>query len=134
MAWPPDKVDGEVILAAHINAIRDSVQTWQGHVSANNFSLTGLSDLDVVTSFITGPGAITIRAQNAATFEGGELQLNDYDNSPGWKIDSANRNFRIFRGASTIVQIDNGTAAIKLYLGGTLKTLSVDGSGFVKAA
>jgi hypothetical protein len=78
-------------------------------------------------------GTVRIKAQNPAGLEGGEMELVDYDSAPGWKIDSYSRNLRIFRGSTVVMQMDDGTAAVKLYLGGTLKTLSVDASGFVKA-
>lgn len=45
MAWPPDVSDGQVILASHINAIKNSVITWQGDVNAGTFSLTGLNTI-----------------------------------------------------------------------------------------
>ena len=140
MAWPPDVSDGQIILASHINAIKNSVSQWEGPVNANTQSVVGLNNvvmagvLDVTASFVTAPGSVIIRAQDPSSFEGGELALYDYDNTVGWKIDSASRNLRIFRGSTIVVQIDNGTAAIKMLLGGALKTLSVDGSGFVKAA
>lgn len=47
MAWPPDVADGNVILAAHINAIRNSVATWGGHVSAAGFGLSSLLNLGI---------------------------------------------------------------------------------------
>jgi len=40
MAWPADVADGQVILAAQINAIRNSVQTWPGDVDAGAYKLT----------------------------------------------------------------------------------------------
>ena len=51
MAWPPDVVDGvDVIAAAHINSIRDSVRTWPGDVSAAGYKLTNTGDVGIATS------------------------------------------------------------------------------------
>lgn len=53
MAWPPDKADGDIILAAHINAIKNSVQMWQGYVDANGFDLTNLASITGVAGKVT---------------------------------------------------------------------------------
>ena len=39
LAVPPDVADGQVITAAHINAIKASITTWQTHVDANGMQL-----------------------------------------------------------------------------------------------
>lgn len=45
MAWPVDKADGDVLTAAHVNAIKNSVVTWQGQVDANSNALANFSTL-----------------------------------------------------------------------------------------
>jgi hypothetical protein len=39
LAWPPDIADGQQIMAAHINAIKNSVGTWVADVDGQNFNL-----------------------------------------------------------------------------------------------
>lgn len=46
MAWPPDVSDGQIILASHINAIKNSVSTWPGDVDAGQtWSLRGANHI-----------------------------------------------------------------------------------------
>lgn len=66
--------------------------------------------------------------------EGGEMQLFDHDALGSWVVDvDAAKNLRIFRSgtADIMFQIDNGTGAIKMRLGGSLKTLSLSGSNVI---
>ena len=49
MPWPVDVADGQVILASHINAIKDSVQTWQGNVNANGWSVSNAVNVQART-------------------------------------------------------------------------------------
>lgn len=88
---------------------------------------------------ITGSGGLEVATQCillGGSGEGGELRINDFDNTGAWVFDGdGSRNIRFYRyGTSTIIFALNNGGAIQMYLGGSLKTLSVDGSGFVKAA
>ena len=44
-AVPPDVADGQVTAAAHINAIKASIITWQTHVDANGMNLNNFFSL-----------------------------------------------------------------------------------------
>ena len=41
MAWPVDVADGQVLLAAHVNAIKESVKFWPGDVNGSGQLLVG---------------------------------------------------------------------------------------------
>ena len=41
--WPPDVLPNQVITAAHINAIRDSVYQWPGDVNGGNHTLSNVN-------------------------------------------------------------------------------------------
>lgn len=61
MAWPPDAADGQIILASHINAIKDSVQVWQGAVNANGKDLNNAANVQAATiQMITSTADATI--------------------------------------------------------------------------
>ena len=89
--------------------------------------------VEVPPSFITGTGSVTIKPQNVGAAEGGELQLSDHTGGT-WNLDVASSTFRVFHSAGGGARFQITPAGgIQMYLGGTVKTLSVDGSGFVKA-
>ena len=65
--------------------------------------------------------------------EGGDLRLCDVDGTPNWAVDVDSGNvLRIHRLGTLVLRI-SPSFSIQMLLGGSLKTLSVDGSGFVKA-
>lgn len=184
MAWPVDVADGQILLAAHVNAIKNSVATWQGDVNANNFAINNVGDLAHASNSewhlycapaqpimfyttaiermrIAADGVVTVvRSNNAGV--GPDLALSNPAGGAGDKARISFLDQTTYR--ATIVQsLDpasgyggqmdfctgapnanpdaltsrlqiTGTGVVKLWLGGTLKTLSVDGSGFVKAA
>lgn len=68
MAWPVDVADGQVLLAAHVNAIRNSVASWGGNVNANSNSLISVNTLGVGTA---SPGAGLHVAKDSFGGEGG---------------------------------------------------------------
>ena len=59
--WPPDVFDGNVIDAAHINEIRDSVFLWPGDVDAGGHALTGLGFLVAGAGGLVATGPIVSR-------------------------------------------------------------------------
>lgn len=183
MAWPPDVADGQIILASHINAIRNSVITWQGDVNAANFGLNNIGDIAHAGAtewhFFCGPaqpivfytsaaermriaadGVVSVVKSNGSGV-GPDLMLNNTAGGAGDKARISFYDNATYR-ASIVQSLDpaagyggqldfctgapnasadtltsrlqiSGTGVIKLWLGGALKTLSVDGSGFVKA-
>ncbi len=82
--------------------------------------------LDVDGSFVTSPGVITVRAQDASA-EGGQISL-----SPGgartttWHIDNYDDRFRIFSTADRFTVLSNGNVGIGTTSPGA--TLDVQGS------
>ena len=54
MAWPPDVSDGQIITAAHINAIRTSVSVWGGGVDGSGYTLTNVTDISVIDRISIG--------------------------------------------------------------------------------
>lgn len=166
LAVPPDVADGDVITAAHINAIKMSVNSWQADVAANQFALNDLKTLSMVTG-VSGDG-LQIR-QTA----GGGLMFMGFQNirnsprigsySGGWRPTeivgadgeavyamNSNQDGYVFAGFQSATGrgalgcynpaaggwkplVINEGGSVMMYLGGTLKTLTVDGSGFVKA-
>jgi hypothetical protein len=53
-AWPPDLADGQVLTAAHVNAIRNGLFFWQGEVNANSNALINLSRIDLNMGGVAG--------------------------------------------------------------------------------
>lgn len=79
MTLPPLVVSGQVISAAHINAIRNALGTsnaetysWTAHVSANGKNITGLGTVTAVSAVVSGTlvagtlEAATVSASNVA--------------------------------------------------------------------
>lgn len=48
--FPPDVAPNQIIHAAHINAIRDSVAIWPGNVDGNNKDLTNVAKMGIGTA------------------------------------------------------------------------------------
>ena len=65
--------------------------------------------------------------------EGGDLRLCDVDGTPNWAVDVDSGNMLRIHRLGTLVLRISPSFVIQMLLGGSLKTLGVDGSGFVKA-
>lgn len=153
MAWPPNVTDNvDVVAAAHINSIVAAIQTWQGNVNAGGFTL-----LNVAAISSTGPLAVNPSGGNVGIgtlmpnvklslgTDLADVKMAIYDDGTelyGIGVQSAvlryvassafgSARHGFFCGANEYFSVAIG--AIRMYLGGSLKTLSVDGSGFVKA-
>src|SRR5262245_28355182 len=55
MAIPPDKVDGQVLTAAEFNAVKNSVYSWPGNVTAAGFNLVNIGRLGIGATDPHGP-------------------------------------------------------------------------------
>jgi hypothetical protein len=53
--FPPDVAPNQIIYAAHINAIRDSVAVWPGNVSGNGKTLHSVGSIGIGTASPEGP-------------------------------------------------------------------------------
>jgi hypothetical protein len=52
-AWPPDLADGQVLTAAHVNSIKNSVSTWGGDVNASNYQLNNVGQIHMTGLYLT---------------------------------------------------------------------------------
>ena len=160
--FPGLVVSGQVISSAWANGIRNAlidtygeIYAWTAHVDANN---KNLSDLGVLAFNAAGyvNSSVGIGRVPSANFDldvyraspFAQIQIESGGNAAtglvikdsvrsyklGINVDSSSIGaFMIYSFNGTRVLLQCGDSEVKLYLGGTLKTLSVDGSGFVKA-
>lgn len=66
LAIPPDVADGQVITAAHINAIKQSVYYWQVNVDALDRDLLRVAHIAVGAGNVTPQALLHIKAVNVA--------------------------------------------------------------------
>lgn len=123
---------GHTILYTAANGTTGAVATIASRITLNDDGSSAFSGALTIGGIATVSGNLMLAGNGS---EGGEYRILDYDNSAGWVNDGDGaRNIRWYRaGTSTIIFALNNGGAIQMYLGGSLKTLSVDGSGFVKA-
>jgi hypothetical protein len=154
MAWPANVADGDIITAAYINSVKNSVATWPGNVDANYMHLDHLKYLDMAVDALGSAqwSAQAVQLITSTTSNADQLKTSIVREVAGtdwatatWIIERlidgsySSCSVRLMQNA---VELDAGgqriaqflSTGIKLLLGGSLKTLSVDGSGFVKAA
>lgn len=80
MAWPVDKADGDVLTAAHVNAIKTSVYSWQGDVFGNAFVLRDCKIQTGANSVVFGSASIPsarVAVDNGALGAGAGSQLTE---------------------------------------------------------
>jgi hypothetical protein len=113
-----------------------AVATLTSRLSINDDATIAIATgrFDVIADLAL-TGNLYARAFPGGGGEGGKIRMMDSDNVGSWTFDNdATHNVRFYRtGTSTVIFALMDGGAIRMYLGGSTKTLSVDGSGFVKA-
>jgi hypothetical protein len=100
--FPPDVAPNQIIAAAHINAIRDSVAIWPGNVDGNAKTLANVAALGIGTA---SPSA--------------KLDVNGALRSIGSAVPSSGAGLEILYGTLGVIQAYDRTAA-------QYKTLSLE--------
>jgi hypothetical protein len=116
MAWPADVADGQIIAAAHINAIKNSVATWQGNVDAGQFALNNLSAVNVQSA--DGVYQTYFVAQTAAAQAG---------MAPGITLASSGNVLNLLGGITTGAAV--GGVNVAFFASGWCRALSIRNVG-----
>ena len=108
---------------------------WTSDINGGNFDLFNVKSL-TVNSVATIGNYVAVKSLSAGGYA--QLLLSDAD-VVRWGVSKDDSNSLVFRrfdssgGFVANAAVFTAAGAIQLWLGGSLKTLSVDGSGFVKA-
>lgn len=125
MPFPPLVISGQVISAAHINAIRNALMTWPGDVYADGFNLSGVGVLTAATiNASTGVAAAYLNV--AGALDGVNAYFSGTMSVDG-QISSLSA-VKITRGLSLLVEGDAGWTKW-MYTGGAGATNLLVGVG-----
>lgn len=132
---PPDVADGNVIFAAHINAIKANIYQWQGNVDAANNDLYAVKLITGRPGNLSDTASAAVTAINLESFTGNQdwlqVRLVRKVAGSGW----ANASWvieRVIDGAYPAAGIQFGPGYVELFSAGELTAQFINTGFFLK--